>query len=93
MIVGICSIKLRIFESYSLKEKRQIIKSIIGRLKSRFNISIAEIDLNDNWNIGLIGFSCVSNNTKHVNEIISKVVKFIDGDSRVEIIDSNIEIL
>lgn len=93
MIVGVCSIELRIFESYSLKEKRQIIKSVIGRLKSRFNISIAEIDLNDNWNTGLIGFSCVSNNTQHVNEIISKVVKFIDGDSRIEIIDSNIEIL
>ena len=93
MIIGACVVKLRIYEADSLKGKRHIIKSIIGKLKSRFNISIAEIDLNDVWQSSVIGFSCVSNNTSHVNEIISKVVRFIEGDSRVEIIDYNIEII
>ncbi|HLR21525.1 MAG TPA: DUF503 domain-containing protein [Tissierellaceae bacterium] len=93
MIVGTCSIKLRIFETFSLKEKRQVIKSVIGRLKSRFNISVAEMDLHDNWQIAMIGFACVTNNTKHANETISKVLRFIDADSRIEIIDSNIELL
>ena len=93
MIVGICTIKLQIYESNSLKEKRHIIKSIIGRIQSRFNVSIAEVDLNDSWQVSVIGFSCVTNNTKHANQIISKVLKFIDGDERVEIIDHNIEIL
>ncbi|NLW23527.1 MAG: DUF503 domain-containing protein [Tissierellia bacterium] len=93
MIVGICSLKLMIYESNSLKEKRHIIKSIIGKIQSRFNVSIAEIELNDSWKTSVIGFACVTNNTAHANQIISKVIRFIDRDSRVEIIDYNIEIL
>ncbi|QQY80253.1 hypothetical protein EDD65_10372 [Keratinibaculum paraultunense] len=93
MIVGVCALKLKLYSSNSLKEKRHITKSIIGRIQSRFNVSIAEIGLNDNWQTSIIGFSCVTNDTKHANQIISNVIKFIDGDSRVEIIDYDIEIM
>ncbi len=93
MIIGACTLKLNIFESDSLKEKRHIIKSIIGKLQSRFNISVAEVDLNDRWQSSIIGFACVTNDSQHANQIISNVIKFVDGDGRVEIIDYNIEIL
>jgi len=93
MIVGTCIVELKIYGSSSLKDKRHVIKSIIGRVGSRFNVSIAEIDKNDNWQRAIIGFACVTNSTNHANEIISKVLKFIDGDNRVEIIDCNIEIM
>ncbi len=93
MIVGTCMLKINIFEADSLKDKRHIIKAIIGRLQSRFNISIAEVDLNDSWQSSVIGFACVTNNTSHANEVISNVIKFIDNDSRVEIVDTIIEIL
>lgn len=93
MIIGACTIKLIIYESNSLKDKRHVIKSIIGKIQSRFNVSIAEIDLNDSWQTSLIGFACVTNDTTHANQVVSNVLKFIDGDSRVEIIDYNIEIL
>lgn len=93
MIIGACSLKLTIFESNSLKEKRHIIKGIIGKLQSRFNISIAEVDLNDNWQSAIIGFACVTNDTHHANQVISNVMNFIDNDGRVEIIDYEIEML
>ena len=93
MITGTCQLELRIYEADSLKGKRRVIKSIMEKLKCRFNISIAEIGLNDLWKSSIIGFACVSNKTDHVNEIISKVIKFIDGDSRVEIVDEIIEII
>ena len=93
MIIGSCEVKLKIFEANSLKEKRHVIKSIIGRLKSRFNISIAEVGLNDSWKTTIIGFACVTNDSQHANEIISNVIKFIDRDSRIEIIEYNIELL
>lgn len=93
MIVGTCEIKLIIYESNSLKDKRHIIKSIIGKIQSRFNVSIAEVGLNDSWRTSMIGFACVTNDTVHANQIITKVLKFIDGNSRVEIIDHNIEIM
>jgi len=93
LIIGSCSLKINIFESNSLKDKRHIIKSIIGKLQSRFNISIAEVDLNDSWQSSVIGFACVSNDSKHINQVISNVINFIDNDSRVEIVDVNIELL
>ncbi|NLV88868.1 MAG: DUF503 domain-containing protein [Tissierellia bacterium] len=93
MIIGACELKLLIYGSNSLKDKRQVIKSILGRIKSRFNVSIAEVDLNGSWQTAIIGFSCVSNNTKHSHQILTNVIKFIEEDSRVEIIEKKIEIL
>jgi uncharacterized protein YlxP (DUF503 family) len=93
LVVGVCSLKLMIFEANSLKDKRQAIKSIIGKLQSRFNISIAEVGLNDSWQTSEIGFATVSNDSSHANQVISKVINFIAGNSRVEIIDYQIEIL
>ncbi len=93
MIVAACQIKLMLYESNSLKDKRQVIKSIIGRIQSRFNVSIAEVGLNDSWRITTLGVACVTNDNSHANEIIQNIIKFIDGDSRVEIIDYNIELM
>lgn len=93
MFVGICTIRLEIFEAHSLKEKRQVIKSIIERLKHRFNISIAEVDMLDSWQNSEIGFACVSTEPDHARKMIQNVINFIDGDGRVEIIGQNIELL
>jgi len=93
MIVGTCSVELMIYESNSLKDKRHVIKSIIGKVQSRFNVSIAEIDLNDTWKSSQIGFACVTNDTTRANQIITNVLRFIEGDGRVEIVDHQIEIL
>ncbi|WP_422484361.1 DUF503 domain-containing protein [Gudongella sp. DL1XJH-153] len=93
MIIGACSVELHIFEVYSLKEKRQVIKSLLGRLQSRFNISVAEVDYFDTWQSSVIGFACVSNETVHVRSIINNVIRFVDLDGRVEIVSHEIEIL
>lgn len=82
-----------LYECNSLKEKRQVIRSLVGRIKSRFNVSIAEVELLDLWNKSVIGFAYVANDTGHVNEALSKVINFIDNDHRVEIIEKYIEIL
>ncbi|MBP2026985.1 uncharacterized protein YlxP (DUF503 family) [Acetoanaerobium pronyense] len=93
MIVGICQVELRVYNCISLKSKRQVIKSIIERLKSRYNISIAEVGDNDIWQKSLLGFSCVSNSKKHIESVISNVFNFIENDERVEIISTDIEIV
>jgi len=78
----------------SLKGKRQILKSIIARVSNQFNVSIAEIDNHDRWQLATIGISCVSNNNRYTNEVLSKVVKFIEnGRFDIEILSYQIEIL
>lgn len=93
MIIGSCEVELVIYGVNSLKEKRHIIKSLICRIQSRFNVSIAEVGHNDIWRSGIVGFACVTTSTKHANQVISKVVKFIENDTRVEIVNCDIEIL
>ena len=87
MIVGTCEIELIIYEANSLKEKRHVIKSIIERIKARFNASVAEVDYNDLWNRSVIGVAVVSNKKTLCEEMISKIIDFIDNDERVEILN------
>ena len=94
MNAGICWIKLHLSESRSLKDKRRIVKSIVSRLRSQYNISIAEVDDQDLWQLVTLGVACVSNHNQHVDEILSKVMNFIVSNySELEIIDHQVEIL
>lgn len=93
MLIGSCEIELIIYESNSLKEKRHVLKSIIERIKSRFNVSIAEIDNNELWNKAVIGVAVVSNSKALCESSILKVIDFIDNDERVEIINYFMEVL
>ncbi len=91
MVIGIIKIELRLHEVYSLKEKRQIVKSIIERIKSRFNASIAEVDLNDNWKSTILGAACVSNDAVHVDRVLSNIANFVENDGRAVLIDFTTE--
>jgi len=94
MNVGALIVRLRLPENHSLKGKRKVLKSITAQVSNRFNVSVAEVDDQDLWQLATIGVSCVSNDGRHANEILSHVMNFIEnarGDA--EIIDYEIEIL
>ena len=94
MNVGVCKVRLRLPENLSLKGKRQVLKSITTRVGSKFNVSVAEVEEQDLWQLATLGICCVSNNKRYTNEVLSKVVDFIvDGRFDVEILDYEIEIL
>ncbi|MGO3751531.1 MAG: DUF503 domain-containing protein [Peptoniphilaceae bacterium] len=92
MIISTCEIKLRLFSPNSLKEKRRILKSLIERLKNKFNISISEVGDNDIWQASTIGIAIVSNDSAFSDEIINKIINFIEDFNEVEIIDIDIEV-
>ena len=94
MHVGVCRISLRIPENLSLKGKRQVLKSINSRVRNRFNVAVAEVDDNDVWQLATIGICCVSNNGRYSNQVLSKVVDFIEKSRfDVEMLDYEIEII
>jgi len=94
MHVGVCRISFRLPENGSLKGKRRVLKSITSRVANKFNVSVAEVDHNDVWQLATLGISCVSNNKRHANEVLSKVVDYItDARFEIEMLDYNIEIL
>ena len=94
MHVGTCIVKLRLPENGSLKGKRQVSRSIIERVKNKFNVSIAEVEDQDLWQSLTLGISCVSNSAPHANEILSKAVNFIENNRfDAELVDYEIEII
>ena len=94
MNVGVCKVSLRLPENLSLKGKRQVLKSITTRVANKFNVSIAEVDDQDLWQVITLGICCLSNNKRYTNEVLSKVMNFIAGSRfEVEIINYEIEIL
>ena len=61
----------------SLKDKRKTLRSIVHRVRSRFNVAIAEVDRNDSWQVATLGITCVSNDSGHANEMLSRVVSYV----------------
>ena len=94
MNVGVCKIRMRLSDNHSLKGKRQVSKPIIERVKNRYNVSIAEVDDQDLWQLLTLGITCVSSSGPHANEMLSKVVDFIQQSKiDAEMLDYEIEII
>jgi uncharacterized protein YlxP (DUF503 family) len=92
--VGICKVKLRLPDNLSLKGKRQVVKSLTARLKNKFNISVAEVEDNDLWQLATIGICFVSNEQRFTNEVLSKAVDLVvNNQGDYEMLDYSIEIL
>lgn len=93
MVVGICKIDFLIHDNHSLKGKRRVIKSIIGKVKSRFNISIAEVENNDLLQRGSLGIAAIGNDEKFINSKLDKILNFIDELHLVDIVDHSFEFI
>ncbi len=92
MHVGVCRVSLRLPGNQSLKGKRQVAQSIISRVRTKFNVAIAEVEDQQLWQRLTLGISCVSNDGRHANEILSRVVQYIEeagGD--IELLDYEME--
>lgn len=93
MIIGTAKIYLYASWVHSLKEKRMIVKSLVDKVKHRYNISIAEIENQDVHQTVVLGIACVSNNTRHANSMIQNVVEYIEDNTEALVEKIEIEIL
>ncbi len=91
MHIGVCKIRLRIPDSQSLKAKRRVVKSLIAKLKNRFNIAIAEVEALDTHQFAVLAAVSVSNDSAHLNKLISHVVNFVEANVDAELMDYETE--
>jgi len=82
MITGLLKIQICLQGVNSLKDKRRIVKSVIGRLQSRFNVSAAEVDRQDSKQEAVIGAAIVSNDMDFLNRQLDGIINFVKGDGR-----------
>ena len=94
MTVGLCRLWLRLPENHSLKGKRQAVRSLTARLQNRFNISVADVDDHDLWQMVSLGLCCVTNSERHAHELLTAVVDYIRSQRLdLELVDFRTEVI
>ncbi|MAT74614.1 hypothetical protein CMK14_05605 [Candidatus Poribacteria bacterium] len=92
MHIGVCTVYLSIPESQSLKDKRQVIKSLIDRIKNRFNVAVAEVDALDTHQRSVIGLVSISNSPQHLNQMLSRTIEFIENMHLAVLLDYEMDL-
>jgi len=93
MPVGLLTLELQIPEARSLKDKRQVLRSLKDKLRRRFNVAVAELDFHDVWNASLIGVVTLSNAQQHVEETLQLVLADADRQLGRALVGHAVEIL
>ena len=94
MRVAVCCLTFRLPENGSLKGKRRVIKSIQQRLHNRFNVSVAEVDHNEAWQLASLAICCVANEAAHASEVVAKAAAYVEEMRLdIEIIDEETELI
>ncbi len=93
MVVGVVRLALRIPHNRSLKGKRSVVKRVIERTRTRFNVSIAEVGEQDAYGRADLGCVVVGSDHRYVNGALDKILDFIAGLDVAEIVSESIEIV
>jgi len=93
MVVGTLKIEFRIRDNHSLKDKRKIVRSVVDRVKHKFNASVAEVGSNDSWQKIELGVSTVGNDRRHIDSSLSNILGFIESMYLAEIVNVETEVI
>ena len=93
MIVGVAVVELRVHASQSLKEKRGVVRKIVGRLRHRFNVSVAEVGGQDTWQRAVIGLTMAGSDETVVHNGLARALEFVEETHLAEVLASEIELM
>jgi len=93
-MIGVLTVHLHLPACSSLKEKRGHIKPLIARLHREFNVSVAEVDLQDKWQETVIACAMVGNERGHLESALQNVAKWVEGHwTDGDVISQKVEII
>ena len=93
MVVGTLKIDLHLHDNRSLKGKRKIVRSMVDKVKHKFNVAIAEVGSNDKWQKIELGICTVGNDRRHIDASLNNILGFLESLYLAEIIQSKTEII
>lgn len=79
MVIGVCTLHLNIPMAFSLKDKRQVVRSLTARLRNEFNISVAEVDGQTMWNESVIAVVTVSGSRDYAHGLLTRVAQWVEN--------------
>ncbi len=92
MLVGLLQIELFIPDSGSLKSKRFVLKSLKDKIRSKFNVSVAEVENNELWQRAVLGVAMVSNERKFIDQVMNQIFNLVSDCDEAEITKQQLEI-
>ncbi len=92
MVVAIARLTLIIHDNNSLKGKRKVVKSLIEKVRHRFEAAVAEVEDQDLWQKAKIGVAVVGNDARLLTTRLDQISSFIDNQHVAEIVDSHVEL-
>jgi uncharacterized protein YlxP (DUF503 family) len=93
MIVGAAVVDLHVHGSQSLKQKRGVVRSIVQRVRNRFNVSVAEIGGQGTWQRAVLGIVTTGHDRRAVRGVLDRVLVFVEDLHLAEVLDSDVELL
>jgi uncharacterized protein YlxP (DUF503 family) len=85
VVVGTLELDLRIEGSFSLKDKRRVLRSLMDRARREFHVAIAEVGDHEIWNSAVLGAACVTTATDHAEAILQSVIDLADQNPEAEV--------
>ncbi len=92
-MIGCLTVSLHIPHAQSLKEKRQALRSLIETLRHKYNVSVAEMDLQELHQRSILGVACIANEQAHIRQALDTVSKVIESRPDLVVCDATIEML
>lgn len=92
MLVALERFDLRIPGCGSLKEKRHVVKTLTNAIRSRFNVSVAEVDHQDLWQRTALAVAVASGESFHARRVLHEVEKLVDRWAEVDVIESEVSL-
>jgi uncharacterized protein YlxP (DUF503 family) len=92
MLVALERFDLRIPGCGSLKQKRHVVKTLTNGLRSKFNVSVAEVDHHDLWQRSTIAVSAVAGEGYHLKRVMHEVEKFVERWAEVDVIEAELSL-
>ncbi|MCM8805967.1 MAG: DUF503 domain-containing protein [Candidatus Omnitrophica bacterium] len=90
MVVGVWKVELHIPYAQNLKDKRNILQSVVTKTRNRFNVSVAELDYKDKWQRCVMGIACVDSEYRKAENVFSSIRKIFEETGSVIVVKENI---
>jgi len=88
VIVGALLLRLHLPEARSLKDKRQVVSSLMSRLRNRYGVSVAELSDLDVWQSATLGVACVSSSESVCRKLLGDLERWVEGAGPFEVVDT-----
>ncbi|MTH52785.1 DUF503 family protein [Bacillus mangrovi] len=83
-MIGTVHCEWIIYDSFSLKDKRSVMKRITARVRQQYNVAISELDFQDSWQRAKIGIVTISSGKIQAEKELNRVLAFIDSFPEIE---------